>query len=187
MANANARYDSVAVTLHWVTAICIIAMIPLGFFMGDLPISIKFDAYAVHKSIGITVLGLSIFRLVWRLMNPPPALPTGMKNYEYILAKLTHWLFYFLIIAMPLSGWIFVSASQKYPTVYFWMGEVPFLPMPEGIDAKATNELFKEFHETLAYGAIALITLHIAAALKHRFIMRDDVLARMLPNRRKRA
>ena len=110
-----------------------------------------------------------------------------MKNYESILAKLTHWLFYFLIIAMPLTGWIFVSASQKYPTVYFWMGEVPFLPMPEGIDAKATNELFKEFHETLAYGAIALIVLHIGAALKHHFIIRDDVLRRMLPNRRKRA
>lgn len=98
------RYDPVAVTLHWVIAFSIIAMIPLGFFMGDLPISIRFDGYAVHKSLGLTVLALSIFRLIWRLLNPPPALPSGLKPYERILAKLTHWGFYFLIIAMPLSG-----------------------------------------------------------------------------------
>ena len=92
-----------------------------------------------------------------------------------------------IIIAMPLTGWIFVSATPKFPIVFFWLGEVPFLPMPEGIDAKATSEQFKELHETLAYGAIVLITLHIAAALKHHFIMRDNVLTRMLPHWRKNA
>ena len=183
----NARYDSVAVTLHWVTALCIITLIPLGFFMGDLPISIKFSAYALHKSLGITVLALSIFRVVWRLMNPPPPLPQTMKPIERALANAAHGLLYFLIIAMPLTGWIFVSATPKFPIVFFWLGEVPFLPMPEGIDAKATSEQFKELHETLAYGAIVLITLHIAAALKHHFIMRDNVLTRMLPHWRKNA
>lgn len=178
------RYDPVAVTLHWSIALMIIVMIPLGFFVGDLPISIKFTGYALHKSIGITVLALSLFRLVWRFLNPPPALPAGMKPYEIILAKLTHWLFYFLIIAMPLSGWLMVSASQKYPTVFFWIGEVPFLPMPEGIDKKQTATMFKDYHETLAYGALALIVLHIGAVLKHHFIHRDTVLTRMRPKRR---
>ena len=175
------RYDPVAVTLHWVIALCIITMIPLGFFMGDLPIAVRFSAYALHKSIGITVLSLSIFRLIWRLMNPPPALPTSMKPWECFLAKSTYWLFYFLILAMPLSGWLMVSASPKYPTVFFWVGEVPFLPMPEWIDAKATQALFKQYHGLLAYGALALIVLHIGAALKHHFITRDTVLTRMLP------
>lgn len=177
----TARYDPVAVTLHWVTALTIIAMIPFGFFMGDLPITLKFSAYALHKSIGLTVLTLSIFRLVWRLLNPPPALPAGMKPYEVFAAKATHWLFYALIIAMPLTGWLMVSASQKYPTIFFWLGEVPFLPMPEGIDKKETAHLFNEYHELLAFGAIALILLHVGAALKHHFVNRDTVLTRMLP------
>jgi len=183
MMQTPSRYDPVAVTLHWVTALSIIAMIPLGFFMRDLPIAIRFDAYAVHKSIGLVVLVLSVFRLVWRFLNPPPALPAGMKPVEQLLAKAAHWVFYGLIIAMPLSGWLMVSASRKFPTVFFWLGEVPFIPMPEGIDGKETAHMFKEYHEAFAYGAIVLIILHIAAALKHHFIVRDDVLRRMLPQR----
>ena len=177
----NTRYDPVAVTLHWVIALSIFAMIPLGFFMEDLPISIKFDAYTIHKSLGITVLALSLLRLIWRLLNPPPALPEGMKPYEKFLAHAAHWGLYFLMIAMPLTGWLMVSAMRKYPTVFFWLGEVPFIPMPQGIDAKATAEWFEEIHELLAFGAIALIALHVAAALKHHYIYKDTTLTRMLP------
>ncbi len=177
----NARYDSVAITLHWFIALAIILLIPMGFFMGDFPDAIKFPSYTIHKSLGIVVLALSMLRFVWRLMNPPPALPAGMKPYEITLSKLTHWVFYFLIIAMPLSGWLMVSASQKYPTVFFWLGEVPFLPMPEGIDKKATAHMFKEYHELLAFGALGLLALHVGAALKHQFINRDNLFARMMP------
>ncbi len=156
-------------------------MIALGLIMEDLPISIRFDAYAFHKSLGITVLALSVFRLIWRLLNPPPALPGNLKPYERLLAKATHWLFYFLIIAMPLSGWLMVSASRKYPTVYFWLTEVPFIPMPAGIDAKLTAEMLGDIHGILANGAIVLIVLHVGAALKHHYILKDSVLVRMLP------
>jgi cytochrome b561 len=179
--SATPRYDPVAVTLHWLIALAIIVMIPLGFFMGDLPISIKFDAYIFHKSLGITVLTLSVLRLIWRFMNPPPALPAGMKPIEKLLAHTAHWLLYFLMIAMPLTGWLMVSASRKYPTVFFWFAEVPFIPMPVGIDGKATAEWFNETHELLAFGAIALISLHLFAALKHHFIYKDTTLTRMLP------
>jgi cytochrome b561 len=175
------RYDPVAVTLHWVIALAIIIMIPLGFFMEDLPISIRFDAFAVHKSLGITILALSVFRLIWRLLNPPPALPDTMSAAEKILANISHWFLYFLIIAMPLTGWLMVSASRKYPTVFFWMGEVPFIPMPQGIDAKATAGMFHDYHEWLAYGAIVLVALHVTAALRHHFFTKDSVLVRMLP------
>lgn len=177
----NPRYDPVAVTLHWLIACAIIIMIALGLLMEDLPISIRFDAYAFHKSLGITVLALSIFRLIWRLLNPPPALPAGLKPYERVLAKATHWLFYFLMIAMPLTGWLMVSASAKYPTVFFWMGEVPFIPMPADLDKKAAGELLSDMHAILAKGAIGLILLHIGAALKHHYILKDSVLLRMLP------
>ena len=184
------RYDPIAVSLHWIIALSIITMIPLGFFMGDLPITIKFSAYTLHKSLGITILALSVFRLIWRFMNPPPALPDGMKPIEKLLANTAHWLLYFLMVAMPLTGWLMVSASRKYPTIYFWLGEVPFIPMPAGIDGKATTDMFKEYHETLAYGAIFLVTLHVAAAIKHHVIVKDTVLTRMLPmwvSRRPRA
>lgn len=176
------RYDPVAVTLHWFIAVSIILMIPLGLYMEDLPISIRFDAYAFHKSLGITVLALSLFRLIWRFLNPPPALPAGMKPWEKLAANGVHWLLYFLMFAMPLTGWLMVSANRKYPTVFFWMTEVPFIPMPAGIDPKATHEMFEEYHEILGYGAIFLIALHLGAALKHHFIAKDSTLTRMLPN-----
>lgn len=175
------RYDPIAIALHWVIALAIIAMLTLGMTMEDLPDSIKSSAYTIHKSLGLTVLALSLFRLVWRLLNPPPALPEGMKPYEKMLAHAVHWGLYFLIIAMPLSGWLLVSAARKYPTNFFWLGEVPFLPMPQGVDSKATAEWFEELHEVFANGAIALIALHIGAALKHHFVMKDGLLTRMLP------
>lgn len=175
------RYDPVAVTLHWVIALSILFMIPLGFWMEELPISIRFDAFAFHKSLGILVLALSIFRFIWRLMNPPPALPDSMKPIEKLAASTAHWLLYCLMVAMPLTGWLMVSASKKYPTIFFWLGEVPFIPMPEGIDAKATAHDFHDLHYWLAYGALALIAAHASAALKHHFIEKDTVLTRMLP------
>lgn len=182
MAVPATRYDPIAVTLHWVIAASILVMIPLGFFMGDFPITIKFQAYTIHKSLGITVLALSIFRLIWRLMNPLPPLPDSMKPIEKLMASTAHWLLYFLIIAMPLTGWLMVSASKKYPTVFFWLGEVPFIPMPEGIDGKATAHDFNQVHENLAIIAIFLIALHVAAALKHHLVEKDNVLTRMLPS-----
>jgi cytochrome b561 len=177
----HSRYDPVAVALHWAIALAIILMIPIGFFMEDFPISIRFETYNLHKSIGLTVLALSLFRLIWRLLNPPPALPVGMKPHERLLAHTAHWFLYFLMVAMPLSGWLMVSAEKKYPTVFFWLGEAPFLPMPKGMDPKATHEFFYYTHEYLAFGAIALIVLHVAAALKHHYLDKDTTLTRMLP------
>ena len=179
------NYDPVAVTLHWLIAFAIIVMIPMGFFMGDFPINIKFTTYGIHKSIGLLVLTLSIFRLIWRLLNPPPALPETMPAWEKLAANLSHIGLYFLMIAMPLTGYLTVSASKKYPTVFFGLGEVPFIPLPESWINKAQAHEFKEYHELLAYGAILLVTLHIAAALKHHFVNHDSVLVLMLPSFRR--
>ena len=156
-------------------------MIPLGMLMENASISIRFDLFAFHKSLGITVLVLSIFRLIWRLLNPPPVLPAQLTPIEKFFAHLAHWGLYFLMIAMPLTGWLMVSAAPKFPTVFFWMGEVPFIPMPEGINGKMTAMMFKEYHYWLAIGAIVLVTAHILAALKHHFITKDSILLRMLP------
>lgn len=181
MAAISSRYDPIAVTLHWIIALAIITMLALGQVMEDLPIAYKFQAYNFHKSLGISILALSIFRLIWRFLNPPPALPEGMKPHERFLAHAAHWGLYFLMIAMPLSGWLMVSAMHKYPTVFFGLGEVPFIPMPSGTNPKAASDLLKDAHELLANGAILLIGLHVAAALKHHFMDKDTILTRMLP------
>lgn len=175
------RYDPIAVALHWVMALLIIFMLALGFLMGDFPITIKFTAYNLHKSIGITIIALSLFRLVWRLLNPPPALPSTMSGREKFLAHAAHAMLYGLMIGLPLSGWLMVSALPKYPIVFFGLGEAPFLPMPPLNDAKMVNAWLNEVHELLAYGGAALILLHLGAALQHHFVKRDAILLRMLP------
>lgn len=180
------RYDPIAMTLHWLIAFFILLMIPMGFLMEDLPLTLKLNTFTLHKSIGLTVLGLSLLRLVWRLLNPPPALPASMTRFERTAAIAAHWALYALMILMPLTGWLMVSASQKYPTIFFWLGEAPFLPLPADMVNRDTAHNFGEFHETLALGAAFLIALHVGAALQHHFKKHDTVLIRMLPGRNRR-
>lgn len=175
------RYSAVAVFLHWAIAFLIIGMLVLGLTMSGYPTKYKFLAYNLHKSFGITVLVLSLLRLVWRIIHRPPALPESMKPWEKNAAHLGHWGLYFLMIAMPLSGWIMVSADAKYPTVFFSLFQVPQFPLPAAYDTHATHERFEWLHYWLAIGAIALVSGHALAALKHHFINRDSVLRRMLP------
>lgn len=170
------RYNQVAMLLHWTMAILILGMIAVGLTMGDYSIQYKFLAYNLHKSFGITLLALSAFRLFWRFTHTPPALPAAMPPVEKRMAHAGHAALYFLMIAMPLSGWVFVSAYAKYPTVFFSLFEVPHLPV-----AKELGEPAKAAHYWLAMGAIALVSGHALAALKHHFINHDAVLRRMLP------
>lgn len=175
------RYNKVAVFLHWTIALLIIGMIAVGLTMGGYPIKYKFLAYNLHKSFGITILVLSIFRLYWRLTHRAPALPDHMPLWERLAANASHYAFYFLIIAMPLSGWIMVSADAKFPTVFFSLFEVPQFPLPAAYDTSATHEQFEWLHYWLAMGTLGLLALHMGAALKHHFINHDAVLRRMLP------
>jgi cytochrome b561 len=182
-ATISPRYDRVAVVLHWLMAICIIAMLILGFFWEDIANrDLKIAAINFHKSLGLTLLVLTIFRLYWRLKHRPPALPETIRPLERKAARVAHGLLYAFMLAMPLTGWLYVSALQKYPTVYFWLFTVPHIPMPvEGEALKAVKRFFYESHELLAYGMIALLVLHVLAALKHHFLDKNDVLKRILP------
>lgn len=174
------RYHRVAVFLHWFIAVSIILLIALGLVMEDVkPISLRIDAYNFHKSLGITILFLSLFRVYWRLTHPVPVLPASMKSWEVFASKATHIVFYALIVIMPLSGWLMVSAGGKYPTTFFWLFDMPHLPVTGN---KSLGKQAYEIHElTTQWIAIPLITLHVLAALKHHFINRDSVLTRMLP------
>ena len=191
------RYTAVAIVLHWAIALAILLMLPLGFWMhlsveaGNTGQGV-FQAFQLHKSIGLTILALSLVRLGWRLAHKPPPLPAGMPAWEAFAARATHWAFYFIIIAMPLSGWLYVSAQWSHeshqplpvPTHWFGLFRVPNLfdlaSQSHEVRAQAADAAFTA-HYLMAYTAIALFVLHVAAALKHHFINRDETLAHMLP------
>lgn len=186
-ANTRTRYGTVAMTLHWLIAALVLINIYLGlsfdfYQKGDAAL---FQVVQIHKSIGLTVLTLSILRLLWRLVNPVPPLPAGMSPLLKFLAHATHYLLYFLIIAIPLSGWAMVSSSRLgLPTMYFGLFQWPhigFLAAMPLDQKKMLSGQFSEMHELLAWSAIVLVTLHVAAALYHQFFRRDEVLKRMLP------
>lgn len=178
----DVRYNKISMLLHWLMALGIIGMIILGLLLEDIPSSWQGSAYQFHKALGITILFLSFFRLFWRLTHTVPALPASMKRWQKMLAKSTHALLYTLMIAMPLSGWLFISTSIKnYPTTWFGLFDIPKLPVFQGEMRKVAHGVFGQAHELLAYGAIALICLHVIAALYHHYHLKDGLLLRMLP------
>ena len=175
---APGRYTRVAVWLHWTVAVLIIAQLIGGIVMHKLPdsASFKYEAYQMHKSFGLVVLALAVFRLGWRLTHKAPPLPEGTKTWERTLARATHTAFYVLIIAVPLAGWLMISASP-YPSEFFLVTGIVDLPGAGVLSADA----WAETHEVMAFAIIGLLALHVAAALKHHFVDRDGVLARMVP------
>lgn len=198
MPAAREHYTAVAIVLHWAIAAAIVFLLPLGFWMHDAAKSgagdpgALFSAFQLHKSVGLTVLALSLVRLGWRIANPPPPLPAHMPAWERLAAKATHWAFYALMIALPLSGWVFVSAGWSLhenaplavPTRWFDLFGVPHLfdLASAGADVReSVAQAAFTAHAALAYAAIALAALHVAAALKHHVIDRDGVLAQMVP------
>ena len=182
---AHSRYSSIAIILHWAIAILILGQIAGGLYMHNLPndAAAKFDLYQLHKSFGVSVLVLSLARLGWRLINPAPALPQAMPPWQRFVARGVHWGFYVLIIATPLVGWAMVSVSPKeIPTLWFGLANVPHLPIVETFaDRAAAEELFAETHKLLALSILALLALHVAAALKHGLLDKDDVVESMAP------
>jgi cytochrome b561 len=175
-------------TFHWLIAILITTNLGLGFYFVKILDSHDPSFFAIvqlHKSIGLTVLVLSVLRLGWRLVNPIPPLPSNFTAPMRVLARGTHYLFYFLIIAVPLFGWATVSASPRgTPTMYFGLFHWPHLPLLSTLPRAAKREyteMLGGIHGYLAYSALGLLLLHVSAALWHHFARRDTVLRRMLP------
>jgi cytochrome b561 len=180
------RYSTIAILLHWTIAATIVAQLAIGLWMvrairlaGSQ--AVAFHAYQWHKSIGLTILVLSLLRLCWRLANPPPPLPTTMTKLQRKAANTLHVLFYVLMLGTPLVGWFMVSASPLgLPTMVFGLFEWPHVPWLAGIGGGIEAAL-KTAHRSMGYAFIVLLVLHVAAALKHHLRDRDEVLARMLP------
>lgn len=173
MSPAN-RYTPVAIVLHWLLALAIVGAFCVGLYMADLPFSpTRLKLFNWHKWAGVTILALSALRLLWRLTHRPPAdLP--MPAWQARAAHLTHGLLYVLFFAVPLLGWGYSSAAG-FPVVWFGV-----LPLPDFVPKdKALADTLKELHKLAAYGLALLVLAHVAGALKHRFIDRDGLLARM--------
>lgn len=185
--HSQTRYSNVAITLHWLIALGIIVNICLGLYFADLPRSDpnKFLLVQTHKSIGLTVLVLSLLRVGWRLVNPVPPLPASMGPGLKALARTTQFFLYVLIVIIPLSGWALVSSSPLgLPTMYFGVFSWPHIPFLADLTRAQKVPLSHELgavHVFLAWSAIVLVPIHIAGALYHQFIRRDNVMASMLP------
>ena len=170
------RYSAVAIGLHWVIALALAFQLALGFAMPSGPAG--FGPYQLHKSVGITILLLSLARLVWRVTHRPPDAVEG--GFQGFLAKAVHTLLYVFMIGAPLTGWALVSTSSiVVPTVWWGVIPWPHLPLPQ-----AMGELFEQAHELIAWIGLALIVLHVAGALRHQLLLRDGLLRRMAPGGR---
>jgi cytochrome b561 len=177
MAETRARYSTVSLTLHWLTAVLVIAQIGLIWAHEGTEGAISREFVNLHKSVGLTILVLTLARLAWRIGHPALPLPEGTPVWQRLLARGTHGLFYVFLLAMPLVGWAASSAAGR-DIVWFGLFEWPLLPIGGGRDAARG---LMELHETAAKLLIALVVLHVVGALKHHFVDRDDVLHRMLP------
>jgi cytochrome b561 len=175
--NNQHEYGSIAILLHWVMAVLIIALLILGLYMTELPIGLrKLRFYGWHKELGVLVFMLAMIRVVWRLANITPLLAPYLPLWEAFAARCVHWAFYLLMGILPITGWI-MSSAAGLPVSFFGWFVLPDLVSPN----HDLFMFFRELHEWLAWAMIALICLHVMAALKHHFINKDDILRRMLP------
>ncbi len=173
--NTRDRFGLIAILLHWIMAIVLIGLVILGLYMSDIPISAeKLKYYGWHKEFGILALMLAIVRLTWRLSNITPSL-SNLQTWERLLARAAHYSFYFFMFALPITGWLITSAADLPVSFFGWF------TLPNLISASEPHRLFfTEVHESLAYALIATFCLHVAGAIKHFIIDRDDILQRIL-------
>jgi cytochrome b561 len=175
---AVVRYGAVAQALHWLIAALVVVQFVLAYSASDLPLGIaRLVLMARHKSVGMTILMLSVARLTWRWRNPPPPLPATMRPIEQRLAHLAHGAFYVLLLTMPLCGWL-MSSAKNYSVSWFGLFTWPDL-------VGKSEPLFRAMrglHDSLSFVLLTLAVLHVLAALRHQFWQKDDVLLRMLPS-----
>ena len=176
--NTLQTYGVVAKIFHWVMAVLIVVLLAVGLIMADMENSPdKFKLIGIHKEVGIVVLFLAALRLGWKVLDVSPLLPDSIGKLAQLGAKLLHLSLYALMFAMPITGWL-MSSAAGFPVSMFGLFIMPNLVAPDKAFGKDMNEL----HETLAWVLIALIVVHLLAALLHHFYYKDNILKRMLPN-----
>jgi cytochrome b561 len=171
------KYSKGAIILHWVIAMLIIGNIAGAMLTEGLPKETRGAIMGFHKSFGIIVLFLAVIRVGWRLTHRPPAKPESLAGWEVWSARLVHFLFYALIILVPLSGWVWMSAGGR-PIDMFGLFNMPSLPVGQ---SKELADVMHDRHETLGLATLALVVLHILGALKHQYLDRMPFIQRMWP------
>ena len=184
------RYTGIAMLLHWVVAALVVLNIALAWsWDGWLPDAQVRPAIDLHKSVGITILGLAILRLLWRFAHRPPPFPRGYGPWEARLAHGTHYMLYAILFAMPLTGWIMDSAYEHAAaTPMYWFGlfqwpRLGFIMALDPATKKSVHDGFGAAHEIIAYLVYALFALHVAGAMKHQLLDGTKELKRMWPRR----
>jgi cytochrome b561 len=175
--NSDESYSTVAKFLHWTIAILIILMLIMGNSFDLFPVNIRPQIYMLHKSAGLLILALVVLRIVWRLAHKQPSIPEGYSRAIHLGAKAGHYALYVLMFTMPFSGWLF--ANPKYPLDFFGLFPVPHITNPEDADLR---KLAKNIHGVFANLFIVVISAHVLAALYHHYVLKDNILTRMLPS-----
>jgi cytochrome b561 len=175
------RYDPVAIALHWIVSISVFFMIGLAWYMIQIPKGTPDRAFFfnLHKSIGVTLAIIVLFRVFWRWNHQPPPLPAEIPRWQVNGAKLSHALLYTLLVFMPVVGFI-ASNFSKYGVTYFGLFKIG----PLFAENKVLYDLFQGFHNVASWVLVAVIVIHVGAALKHLMIDKDGVFFRMIPGNR---
>ena len=175
--NTTASWGSVARWFHWILGVAIIGMLAYGWWMNHIPARPdRFFYRSIHADIGYLILLLMALRLIWRGINPTPALPSDTPRWQRIAASVSHWALYGVTIVVAMLGWAHSGARDPNYSSFFGLFKVPQFTSPD----KATADAFEDRHIFMAYVLLALIVIHIAAAAWHHFFKRDRVAARML-------
>jgi cytochrome b561 len=177
MTTESERFTTTAVVLHWVAAALILCTFPLGLYMADLPLSpTRIKLFSYHKWLGVTILLLSVARLLWRAQHPAPALPESMPAWQQLLAHSVQHVIYLLLFVVPITGWL-MSSAKGFQTVYLGL-----IPLPDLLEKnKALGDFLEDVHASLNWLLLAMFVLHVAGALKHHFIEKNELLTRMVP------
>jgi len=179
LANTDRRYGGVAIALHWLIAVLIVVLLALGLYMVRLP-DVGFDVRKItlillHKQLGVVVLALALLRLAWRQLNPLPRFADNVPQWQQVAAAFVHLWFYALMLAQPISGWLMSSAAGIRVELF------GLFPLPDLV--AYNDDLFQRLralHHWLGYALAALLGGHVAAALRHHFVLGDDTLRKML-------
>lgn len=176
--NTKSEYGSIAKFFHWLIVLLIIINLTLGFSFGVISSEAQDKLVPIHQMIGLSILLLVVLRLLWALINIKPRLPTATARWERAAIWTVHGLLYVVLIAMPLSEWIFSTAQDHPPGIFGLSFPFPGIPLSDAI-----GDWGFTIHQTLAWVLMILIVIHILAALKHHFYDRDHIFVRMLPGK----
>lgn len=174
-ASTGERYGRVAIGFHWTIAALVILNLALGILHEQVGRPLSREMITVHKSVGVTVLVLTLLRLAWRLGHRAPRLPEDVPGWDRGLAHASQWLMYIGMVALPVTGWWMAAGPTPHPFQWFGLFTMPAFPLTEGADGAHSA------HVVMGWTMLALVLLHVAGALRHQVLLHDRVLDRMWP------